>query len=148
MRNWGGELETRPKHIVQSVTSVEEIVEIVKDTEKYPSPVRAVGSLHSTTRCIDADGGTLIRMSAMNRLLDVDVENMTATVQAGMLYLDLSLELQKRGLMNHINTEIGNLSCGAAAMAQTKDASFGSGYGNVGSYVVGVKVVTADGESS
>jgi len=37
------------------VESVDDIVRIVTDTARYPSPVRAKGSHHSTTRCIVDD---------------------------------------------------------------------------------------------
>ena len=50
-----GEELVRRHHLlpgtVIEVTTVDEIVAIVQDTERYPSPVRAVGSNHSTTAC-------------------------------------------------------------------------------------------------
>jgi len=56
--------------------SVEEIVTILKDTEHYPSPMRAVGSNHSTTACGTAEDGTVIRMK-MNRILGLDANSVT-----------------------------------------------------------------------
>ena len=145
VHNWMGELSTRPQ-VVMTVSSAEEIADIVKNEDKYPSPLRAVGSRHSTTRCFEADGGTLIDMTAMNSLVEVDHEHMTATAEAGMLYIDLSHELQKQGLMHHVHLEIGNLTMGSAVVGQTKDGALPGGYGNVGSYVVGVSMVTAEGQ--
>ena len=57
-----------------------------------------------------------------------------------------SMPLQKHGLMHYVNTEFGSLSSGAASMVHTKDASFRGEHGQVSSYVVGVKMVTAEGE--
>src|SRR5437588_12228468 len=64
--NWFGDIASHPQVVVDAA-SVEDLVRIVKDTAHYPSPVRAVGSNHSTAACGVAEGGTLVRMSKMNR---------------------------------------------------------------------------------
>jgi FAD/FMN-containing dehydrogenase len=148
VKNWFGDIKTYPKVVVQA-GSVEELVGILKDSEKYPSPVRAIGSNHSTARCGVADGGTLVKMK-MNRVLRIS-EN-TVTAEAGALYIDVAKELEKHGLQFYVNTEIGNLSIGSAACAGTKNASMPEGqadlygWGQVGSYVTGVKMVLPSGE--
>lgn len=136
----------------QRVESVDDIVRIVKNRERYPSPVRAKGSHHSTTRCIVADEGTVIDMTAMDDIIEIDEEGKTITMQAGVRHLDAAKALEERGLQFYVNCEIGNLTVGAGACAATKDASYYSSdedaweYGQVNSYVVGMKVVQADGE--
>ena len=45
-----------------------------------------------------------------------------------------------------VNVELGNLSIGSAACGGTKDASMPDEFGQVCSYAIGMKVVTADGE--
>jgi len=148
VKNWFGDIKTYPKVFVQA-GSVEELVGILKESEKYPSPVRAIGSNHSTARCSVADGGTLVKMK-MNRVLRIS-EN-TVTAEAGALYIDVAKELEKHGLQFYVNTEIGNLSIGSAACAGTKNASMPEGpsgaygWGQVGSYVTGVKMVLPSGE--
>ncbi len=64
--NWFGDLVSKPK-VVAEAKSIKDIQKIVKDAEKFPSPVRAFGSNHSTAACSAADGGTMIRMKGMNR---------------------------------------------------------------------------------
>ena len=51
-----------------------------------------------------------------------------------------------KNLQFYVNTEIGSLSAGSASIAGTKDASFPGEYGQVGSYVTGVKMVLPSGE--
>ena len=51
VQNWKRAITYYAK-AVEVVHSVDDIVRIVKDTERYPAPVRAKGSHHSTTRCI------------------------------------------------------------------------------------------------
>src|SRR5689334_7041746 len=54
--NWFGDLVWHPQAIVEA-HSVNDIVNVVKNPSKYPSPLRAIGSSHSTARCAVADGG-------------------------------------------------------------------------------------------
>ena len=68
--NWFGNIVSHPQVVVDA-NSVDDIVRVFKDPAQYPSPVRAVGSNHSTSPCGAADGGTLIRMK-MNRILNMD----------------------------------------------------------------------------
>jgi len=140
--NWFGDLISHPKMIVDA-NSVADIIAVLKDPQKYPGPVRAVGSNHSTAPCGVADGGTLIRMK-MNRILNIGADTMT--VEAGARHIDMARELEKRNLQFYVNTEIGNLTAGSAACAGTKDASFDGEYGQVGSYVIGARMVLPNGE--
>ena len=140
--NWFGDVTSHPQSVVDA-NCVEDIVAVLKDPSRYPSPVRAIGSHHSTTACGAADEGTMIRIK-MNRILRVDVDSVT--VEAGALYIDIANELRKHNLQFHINTEIGNLSAGSAACCGTKDSSFDGEFGQVGSYVMGLKMVLPSGE--
>ena len=143
INNWFGDLISHPKVVVEA-NSVDDIIPVLNNPEKYPSPVRAVGSNHSTTLCGVAEGGTVIQMSKMNRILNITSQ--TVTVQAGAIYINIAKELEKHGLQFYVNTEIGSLSAGSAACAGTKDASMPGEYGQVGSYVVGIKMVLPSGE--
>ncbi len=141
--NWFGDLVSHPQVVVEP-TSTDDVVAVLKNPDQYPSPVRAVGSNHSTARCAVADGGTVIKMSKMNRTLNITAD--TVTAQAGALYIDMAQELEKRQLQFYVNTEIGSLSVGSAACAGTKDASMPGEYGQVGSYIAGVKMILPSGE--
>src|SRR5690242_10062753 len=118
--NWFGDVVSHPQ-VIAEAKSVDDIMAILKDPVKYPSPVRSVGSNHSTSRCGVAEGGTVIRMAGMNKILDIGPD--TVTTQAGALSNDIAHELQKRTLQFHVDTEIGSLSAGSAACSGTKDAS-------------------------
>ena len=141
--NWFGDLISHPRVVVEA-TSVDDIIKILKNPDQYPSPVRAVGSNHSTAPVGVADGGTLIKMDKMNSILNIGKD--TVTVQAGAIAIDVAHELQKHGLQFYVNTEIGSLSVGSAATAGTKDASMPGEYGQVGSYVTSIKMVLPSGE--
>ena len=140
--NWFGDVVSHPLVVVEA-KSVDDIIAVMKNPDKYPSPVRAVGSNHSTARCGVAEGGTLIQMK-MNRILSIGSD--TVTVEAGAIHIDIAHELEKHKLQFYVNTEIGSLSAGSAACAGTKDASMPGEYGQVGSYIIGVKMVLPSGE--
>ena len=70
VNNWFGGITSSPSTVIE-VRTVEEIIAIVTDEEKYPAPVRAVGSNHSTTACGTADDGTLIVTRKMDRIIDI-----------------------------------------------------------------------------
>src|SRR3954470_2065304 len=140
--NWFGDIVSHPAVVVDA-NSVDDVVRVLKAPATYPSPVRAVGSNHSTAACGVADGGTLIRMK-MNRIQNIGTD--TLTVEAGAVHLQMAKALEAKGLQFYVNTEIGNLSAGSAAIAGTKDASFPGEYGQVGSYITGVKMVLSSGD--
>ena len=141
--NWFGDVVSHPQVVVEA-SSKEEIIAILKDPVKYPSPVRAVGSNHSTPPCGAADGGTLIKMTNMNNI--VNISDQTVTAQAGAILVDVAHALEKRQMQFYVNTEIGSLSMGSAACAGTKDGSFFGEYGQVGSYLTEVEMILPSGE--
>src|SRR5271166_3594930 len=100
--NWFGDLVSHPSVIVDA-NSVADIVAVLKDPAKYPSPVRAIGSNHSTAPCGVVEGGTLILMSSMNQIVRITAD--TVTAQAGAIYIDVAQELQKKNLQFYVNTE-------------------------------------------
>jgi FAD/FMN-containing dehydrogenase len=140
--NWFGDIVSHPRVVVDA-NSVQDIVNVLKNPGQYPSPVRAVGSNHSTTACGASEGGTVIRMK-MNRILSITADSLT--VEAGAIHIDMAEALAKQKLQFYVNTEIGNLTAGSAACCGTKDSSFPGEYGQVGSYVTGVKMVLPSGD--
>jgi FAD/FMN-containing dehydrogenase len=141
--NWFGSIVSSPA-VVTDAHGVDDIRAVLADPAKYPSPVRAVGSNHSTTPCGVAQGGTVIRMRGMDHILHIGDD--TVTAEAGALYLDVGRELNKVGLQFYVNVELGNLTIGSAACGGTKDSSMPGELGQVCSYVIGVKMITPAGE--
>jgi FAD/FMN-containing dehydrogenase len=143
IKTWDQTWTYHPKVLV-TPESVEDLVEILTDEVRFPSPVRPAGSMHSTARINGDDGGTMVDMKAMNRILHFTDD--TVTVEAGATYIVVSNALKERGLQFHITTEIGNVTLGAMATAATKDSSFPGGFGQISSYVTAVRLVTPNGK--
>jgi glycolate oxidase len=94
---------------------------------------------------IPVRGGVVLSLTRMNRILEIDEENMTATVEAGVVTADLQAEVEKLGLFYppdpssiKQSTIGGNVACNAGGPRCLK-------YGVTGNYVLGLTVVLADG---
>ncbi len=143
VRNYDGGITACPAQLVFPST-VAEIQSILSDATRYPGPVRAMGSYHSLTPCASSTG-TMINMSRMSRIVKIDRDRMTFTAEAGLEFIIASRALRAQNLQFMTNIEIGNMTLGAAACCHTKDGLDGGEFGQVGSYVTGVKWVTPSG---
>jgi FAD/FMN-containing dehydrogenase len=139
----GGIVSTPQQHVHPK--SVAELQEILRDRQKYPSPVRAMGSNHSLTPCATSTG-TVVSMDGFTKIVKIDAEKKTITAQAGLQLVDAAAALRKKKLQFMLNIEIGNITLGSAACCQTKDALDGIALGQVNSYLTGIKWVSPSGE--
>ncbi|HKE45811.1 MAG TPA: FAD-binding protein [Steroidobacteraceae bacterium] len=144
LRNWEGTVVTRPRVIVRP-KRVEDIQTILENSKAFPSPVRAIGANYSQTRCGVADGGTIVEMAAMNRILEITDRHVR--VQAGTPLIDVATALEQQGLQLPVNPDLGNLTMGAAALAPNKDSSMAGEIGQLSSALKEVKLVLPNGKS-
>jgi hypothetical protein len=143
--NWNGSARFTP---VREATppNVDELVGIVMDPATFPSPLRALGELHSLNESVATDG-TAVFMEHFTTISEP--ANGRVTVGAGVRMIDLNRALKKHGLQIGVVPEIGNATAGSVACCGTKDSSLGrDGFGQISSTVVGVRMVTADGEKA
>jgi FAD/FMN-containing dehydrogenase len=141
--NYDGSLVSTPQQLVRP-RSIEELQAILRQPDRYPSPVRAMGSYHSLTPCVSSTG-TIVDMRGLNKILAIDPTALTFTAQAGLEMIEAAAELRKQNLQFVLNIEIGNMTLGSAACCHTKDALDGVGFGQVNSFVTGVKWVGPTG---
>jgi hypothetical protein len=124
--------------------SIDELVAIVRDPATYPSPVRPAGSLHSLTACAMTTG-TLVHMKAdAFRCIDPPADG-KVRVGAGVTMFELKEFLKPYQLQIAVTPEIGNATAGSVSCCGTKDASLGTGPGQISSTVVGITLVDATG---
>lgn len=125
----------------------EDVVSAVRIAAAYGVPVfpRGMGS-GLAGGSIPTRGGLVISLTRMNRILELDRENMTVLVQAGIVTADLQDEMERMGLFyppdpssNKQSTIGGNVACNAGGPRCLK-------YGVTGDYVLGLTVVLADGQ--
>jgi glycolate oxidase len=137
--------EHRPD-VVVSPDSTEQVSQIMQlaSRERVPVIVRGMGS-GLAAASIPFGGGIALNMCRMNRILEVDELNFTATVEAGVITQHLADAVEKVGLFfppdpSSIkqSTLGGNAACNAGGARCLK-------YGVTGDYVMGLEVVLADG---
>jgi FAD/FMN-containing dehydrogenase len=142
--NWNGSASSHPS-VVASPKDIDELIEVVKDRDTYPSPVRAAGSFHSLNACF-ATTGTQVLLRAFDDIR-VDLESKTITVGAAVTMVRIRDALRPYGMQTEVQPEIGNATAGSVACCGTKDASIGTkGLAQVGSTVIGVKLVDPQGK--
>jgi hypothetical protein len=124
--------------------NVSELISVVTNSKKFPSPVRAVGAFSASTRCAAADGGTVVDMSKMNRILEFG--DGFIRVQAGARLYEVSRELHRRGLEFAASPAPSVMSMGSAACGATVAPAMPGQTGQLSSYAVAMKLVTPAGE--
>jgi len=139
----GGNVST--PQVVVTPRSLADLRDVLRDRERYPGPVRALGSFHSLTPC-PSSTGTIVDMAGMRRVLDVDKAAGTVTVEAGIQHVDAAAALRTHGLQFFLNVEIGNATIGSLACCHSKDALDGVKEGQISSFVTRIKWVDPNGE--
>ena len=148
--NWNGSNRCTPA-VTAAPTSPPALIDIVRDTATYPSPVRAIGELHSLNESIET-AGTAVFMTHFSEIgepdLTPDRTRGTVTVGAGVRMIDLKNALKKHRLQLPVVPEIGNATAGSVACCGTKDSSLEpTGRGQISSTVVGVRMVLPSGNT-
>jgi len=146
--NWNRSAVSRPA-VVATPRSVADVVAIVRDPARYPSPVRAVGKRHSTTACIEADGGTLILTHHL-KTIALEAGGARITVGAGATMLEVRDALRGADPPRElaVSPEIGNATAGSVACSGSKDSSLDGAppRAQIASCVVALKLVNARGQ--
>jgi glycolate oxidase len=127
--------------------TAEQVAALVKlaNRERIPITPRGAGSGLSGG-AIPAAGGIVVSLERMNRLLEIDRENMAAVVEAGMITNDFAQAVQEQGLffagypMSLQTCMIGgNIAENAGGGKAVK-------YGVTGRYILGLELVTPRGD--
>lgn len=132
--------------VVVFVQTVEQVQEIIKLAWEKEIPVIARGAgTNLVGACITKKGGIVLNFSKMNKILEINQENLNARVQAGVVIGNLQTEVDKLGLMyppDPSNLKVSTIG-GSIALSSGGPRTFK--YGSTKDYIIDLKVVLADG---
>ena len=139
--------EKFPPEAVVFPESTAEMVAILKLANKYLFPVTARGGgVGYTGGAVPVDGGIVIGTDRMNKIIDINVDDLYAICQPGLTTFELQQAVSEKGLLfapdpaSYKDSFIGgNIAENAGGMRTPK-------YGVTKHHVLGLEVVTATGE--
>ncbi|MCP4515813.1 MAG: FAD-binding oxidoreductase, partial [Delftia sp.] len=137
--------EHRPDAVAQPATT-EEVSQILALADREGIAIVPRGMATGLAAAsVPFGGGLALSLTRMNRIIEIDQANMTATAEAGVITAHLQAEALKVGLFYppdpssvRQSTLGGNVACNAGGPRCLK-------YGITGDYVMGMTVVLADG---
>jgi glycolate oxidase len=138
--------EGLPEVIVapRNTAEVSKIVKFAHDT-KTPIIARGAGS-NLCAATVPLNGGIVMSMTNMNKVLEVSKSEMIAIVQPGVTNLDLDHLVEKEGLRfvpdpgsRNVSTIGGNVATSAGGLRGLK-------YGTTRNYILGLEAVLGTGE--
>jgi len=145
--SYDGTFEEHTPDLVVLPKSTEEVSQVVKIAAQHCIPIVTRGMASGLAAAsVPFSGGIVLCLTRMNRILEIDLENRAAHVEAGVVTADLQTAVEKHGLfyppdpssIRH-STIGGNIACNAGGPRCLK-------YGVTGDYVLGLTVVLADGQ--
>ena len=142
----GSILQAMPE-IVVLPANVEQVSRVVRAARKANVPIVPRGSGTGLAGgAVPAEGGVLLSLARLNRILKIDVQNRIAVVEPGVINLDITKAVAKDGLFFapdptsqpacSIGGNVANNSGGPHTLA----------YGVTTNHVLGVEVVLDDGQ--
>ncbi|HVS48123.1 MAG TPA: D-arabinono-1,4-lactone oxidase [Candidatus Dormibacteraeota bacterium] len=141
-KNWAGTYRCSPTRI-ESPSTERQIVAIVRSSVERGERVKVIGSGHSFTD-IACTNGVMIRLDNYNQVLSVDRGAATVTAQSGITLLQLSEAIAHIGLAMENMGDIGYQTISGAISTATHGT--GERFGNISSQVVGLSLITANGD--
>jgi glycolate oxidase len=133
--------------VVVFPTKTQEISAIMKiaNAEKIPVTPRG-GGTNVSGGSVPIQGGIVLCTTRMNRIVKIDKENLTATVEPGVVLLDLNNRLAKEGLFFPPDPQSFRGATMGGIIAENAGGPMCVKYGVTKQYILGLEVVLPTGE--
>ena len=133
--------------VVVYAESTEQVRDIVRLASSHKIPVlpRGAGS-GFTGGSLPVKGGIVLVLTRMNRILEIDGDNLLAVVEPGVVTADLQREVEKQGLFYPPDPASKDFCTLGGNIAECAGGPRCVKYGVTKDYVLGLEVVTPQGE--
>jgi len=144
LTNFGNLYHWTPRFVVEPA-SARDVAAVVAFAREHGLTISVRGSAHSQSRLAISNGGILLSMTSMRRILPPDPSGRTVDVEGGVIWRDLVRALAPRHLVppvltNNLSVTVGGtLAIGGLGLTSFK-------YGTQGDNVQELDVVTGTGE--
>ena len=129
------------------VETIEDVQAVVKIANRHKTPIICRGAgTNVVGACTVEHGGIVLNFSKMNKILEINRENMTAIVQPGVVLGKFQKEVEKLGLFYPPDPSNLAVSTIGGSIAQASGGAKSFKYGTTKDYVIDLKVVMANGE--
>lgn len=136
-----------PPDVIIFPETVEEIQSVMQFANVHKIPIVARGAgTNLVGGCIAEKGGIILNLTKMNKILEISKTNMTVKVQAGAVVGDIQKTADELGLFFPLDPSNLIVSTIGGAIAQSAGGPKTFKYGTTKDYVLGLKVVLANGE--
>jgi glycolate oxidase len=133
--------------VVVLPASTEEVAEVVKIARRHHLPIvpRGAGTGLSGG-ALPAEGSIVVGLSRMNRILEVDFENLRMRVQPGVINLDVTRAIASRGYYYAPDPSSQSVCSIGGNIAENSGGAHCLKYGFTTNHVTAATIVTAEGE--
>jgi xylitol oxidase len=138
LKNWAGNLEYSTDRLYSA-----NLLEEVRSYVKKQSKLKVLGSRHCFNNIADS-AHELLSLKSMDKVVALDAQARTVTVEAGMTYGQLCPYLHEKGFAVHNLASLPHISIAGACSTATHGS--GEKNGNLATAVSALEIVTAAGD--
>lgn len=126
--------------------NTEEVAKVLALANSNQIPVYPRGSgTNLSAGTVPTKGGIVLLMTKMNKIIEIDPSNLTATAEPGVIVGELNREVEKFGLIYPPDPGTVNTASLGGTVAENSGGLRGLKYGVSKHYIMGLEVVLADG---
>ena len=143
----GSILQAMPE-IVVLPANVEQVSSVIRAARKAKVPIVPRGSGTGLAGgAVPAEGGVLLSLARLNRILEIDLKNRLAIVEPGVINADVTKAVAKDGLFFAPDPTSGPACSIGGNVANNSGGPHTLAYGVTTNHVLGVEVVLDDGQT-
>uniref|UniRef100_A0A914DIE8 FAD-binding PCMH-type domain-containing protein n=1 Tax=Acrobeloides nanus TaxID=290746 RepID=A0A914DIE8_9BILA len=136
--NWAGSYEYTSSKLYYP-KNVEEVQILVKNLDK----LKVLGTMHCCHGIADSEEN-LVSLKYLDKVINLDKDTLTVTIETGIIYGHLAIYLYKNGFALHNMASLPHISVAGACATGTHGS--GTKNGNLSSAVRAMEIVTATGD--